>query len=43
MFGVADRLACQEVEVARSDTHVITYALGEMMRALQLREASEEL
>lgn len=36
MFGVAGQLACQG-GVVRSDTHVITYALGEMIRALQLR------
>lgn len=43
MFGVAGRLACQWGEVGRSDTHVITYALGEMIRALQLGKASKEL
>lgn len=43
MFGVLGRLACQWGEVVRTDTHVITYALGEMIRALQLREASKEL
>lgn len=37
MFGVAGRLACRG-EVVRTDTHVITYALGEMIRALQLRK-----
>lgn len=35
MFAVANQLACRGVEdegVVRADTHVITYALGEMIK-----------
>lgn len=36
-------MACQQLRVSRTDTHVITYALGDMIQALQFSTDSNEL